>query len=345
MLRLLLGLTILLMASCATSDGSEEVVNESAGEVNVYSHRHYDIDKEIFERFQKETGIAVNVIKAKADELMQKIEMEGENSPADLLVTVDAGRLHRAIQKDLLSPINENEFNRPVPRHFVGPDRKWVALTMRSRILAYSKDRVNPEELGEIESLTDPRWKGKILVRSSSNIYNQSLMASLIVHHKKEGALEWAKGMVENFARAPKGNDRDQVKAIYAGEGDVAIVNSYYIGKLLTSENEEEVKAGESVGVYFPNPERGSHVNISGAGICKHAPNRENAVRLLNFLLSDDIQSMYSEGNHEYPVMPGAKTSDLLSSWGEFKKDQVTFSAMGALNAEAVKIFDEAGWE
>jgi len=338
----------LLFSSCSgetktESDGDSKVMESK--EVNVYSHRHYDIDKEIYKRFQEETGIKVNVIKAKADELLEKIKTEGENSPADLLVTVDAGRIHRAVQSGVLGTIDRSVLPNNLKEQYIDANNQWVALTMRARVLAYSKERVKPEDLSSMEALTDERWKDKILVRSSSNIYNQSLMASIIANAGKEQAVNWARLMVNNFAREPKGNDRDQVKAIYTGEGDVAIVNTYYIGKLLASENEEEVKAGESVNVFFPNQGRGTHINISGAGICKYAPNKGNAERLLQFLLSPEIQAMYSEGNHEYPVIEGAKLDPILKSWGEFKKDELSFSKLGELNTEAVKAFDEAGWK
>lgn len=338
-------LVLVLIVGCSSEQTDQVEDLKASAEVNVYSHRHYEIDKTIYNTFEKETGIMVNVVSAKADELIQKIMSEGENSPADVLVTVDAGRVQRAVESGVLSEMNRSIFPKGLSEQFIDQNDKWVALTMRARVLAYSKDRVKPEDLGDIEDLTNEKWKGKILARSSSNIYNQSLMASLIAHSDRNTALEWTKGIVSNFARDPKGNDRDQVKAIYAGEGDVAIVNSYYIGKLLSSDNEEEVKAGNSVGVYFPNQERGTHVNISAAGICKHSPNRANAEKLIQFLLRDEIQTMYSEGNHEYPVIDGAKLDPILSTWGDFKKDELPFSILGQLNTEAVKVFDEGGWK
>ncbi|MEM7163248.1 MAG: Fe(3+) ABC transporter substrate-binding protein [Bacteroidota bacterium] len=327
-----------------TSSDQEAKKSEDVQEVNVYSHRHYDIDKEIYAKFQEETGIKVNVIKAKADELLEKIKTEGENSPADLLVTVDAGRIQRAVESGVLDKINRSTLPSGLNEQYIDQNDQWVALTMRARVLAYSNERVNPEDLSTMEALADEQWKGRVLARSSSNIYNQSLMASLIAHDGQEGAIKWAEGMVNNFARTPKGNDRDQVKAIYAGEGDVAIVNTYYIGKLLTSDNPEEVNAGKAVNIFFPNQERGTHINISAAGICKYSPNASNAQKLLEFLLSPEIQGMYSEGNHEYPVIESATLDPILAAWGEFKKDSLSFTRLGQLNTEAVKAFDTAGW-
>ena len=351
MKNFLYALIALLFIACSGGDqgsnGNEEDKEEvsESKEVNLYSHRHYDIDAQIYKRFEEETGIKVNVIKAKADELLEKIKTEGENSPADILVTVDAGRLHRAVESGVLSPMDPSIFPSALNKQYIDANNLWVALTLRARLIAYSKERVDPSSLSTMEDLADPKWKGKILVRSSSNLYNQSLMASIIAHDGTEKASSWAENVVANFAREPKGNDRDQVKAIYAGEGDIAIVNSYYIGKLLSSTEEAEVKAGESVGVFFPNQERGTHVNISGAGICKHAPNRKNAEALIKFLLSEDIQGMYSEGNHEYPVIESAQLDPILAEWGSFNKDSLSFGTLGKLNTEAVKVFDRAGWK
>ena len=339
-----LGLVI-IFSSCSSEQQNQVKTNKASSEVNIYSHRHYEIDKTIYQKFEETSGIKVNVVQAKADELIQKIQSEGENSPADLLVTVDAGRIHRAVESGILSDIDRSHLPESMNEQYIDANNKWVALTMRARVLAFSNNRVDPKDLSTIEDLASEKWKGKVLVRSSSNIYNQSLMASEIAHNGEEEAQKWAEGLVANFARDPKGNDRDQVKAIYAGEGDVAIVNTYYIGKLLASENEEEVKAGKSVSVFFPNQERGTHINISGAGICKHAPNRENALLLLKYLLTPGIQAMYSEGNHEYPVIEAASLDPILAEWGDFKKDELSFTKLGELNTKAVKVFDKAGWK
>ncbi len=329
-----------------TPDTTDTTATVEEQEVNVYTHRHYDADQQLFDKFTETTGIKVNVVKAKADELMVRLETEGENSPADLLVTVDAGRLVQAKEKGVLQSIHSDVLEQNIPENLRDEDGYWYGQTIRARIVVYAKDRVTPEMLTTYEDLTNPQWKGKLLTRSSENIYNQSLMASLIVHHGEERAKAWAEEVVANMARAPKGNDRDQVKAIAAGQGDIAIVNTYYIGKLLNSDDEAEVAAGEGVGIFFPNQnDRGAHINISGAGVTKYAPNKENAIKLLEFLSGNDAQRVFAEANYEYPVKPGVEYSSLLQSWGEFKADSISLSLLGINNSAAVKLFDEAGWK
>ena len=319
---------------------------EQSNEVNVYTHRHYEVDQELFNRFTDETGIKVNVINASADELIQRLETEGENSPADVLITVDAGRLNRAHERGLLQPVTSAYLQTAIPSQYREPDGHWFGFTNRARIIAYAKDRVNPADISTYEDLADPKWKGKVLIRSSENVYNQSLLASIIIANGSEQALEWANGVVSNFARSPKGSDRDQVKAIASGEGDLAVVNTYYIGLLLNSDNEEERKAGESVGLIFPNQEgRGTHVNISGAGVAAHAPNKENAIKLLEFLAHEHAQELLAKANFEYPINENVKKADLLENWGDFRKDGVNLGSLGQYNTEAVKIFDQAGWQ
>ena len=314
--------------------------------VNVYSHRHYKADQELFEQFERQTGVKVNVIKASADELINRMQQEGENCPADVLITVDAGRLFRAKEMGLLQPLISMVINQNVPQPYRDDANHWFGLTRRARVFAYSKDRVKPSELSTYEALTDEKWRGRVLVRSSSNIYNQSLLASMIANGGKEKAKSWAAGMVANMARPPKGNDRDQVKAIAQGLGDVAIVNTYYIGKLLESDNEEEQKAGAAVGIFFPKNSKGkTHVNISGIGIARYAPNIGNAMRFAEFLTSAEAQRKFAVANHEYPVNPEIPASELLDSWGTFEGDEAPFEAFGVYNSNAVKIFDEVGWK
>jgi len=232
--------------------------------------------KRFFKLFEKQNDIKLNVVNASADELIQKMKLEGKQSPADVLITVDAGRLYRAKSEGLLQPISNTLIDSIVPANLRDTDKQWVGLTKRARVIAYSKDRVDPNDLSTYEDLTSDKWKNKILVRSSSNIYNQSLLASLISNQGEDFAENWADGLVENMARSPKGNDRDQVKAVANNEGDLAIVNTYYIGKLLNSEDESELKAGNSVGIFFPNQDTsGTHVNVSGIGVAKYAPHKE----------------------------------------------------------------------
>lgn len=313
--------------------------------VNVYTHRHYDADQQLYDKFTESTGIKVNVVSASADELIQKLELEGENSPADILITVDAGRLNWAEERALLQSVESEVLNTNIPDKFRDPEGYWFGLTFRARIFAYSKERVNPEELSSYEALTEPQWKGRVLTRSSENVYNQSLLASIIAHHGQEGAEKWAAGLLANMARSPKGSDRDQVKAVASGEGDVAIVNTYYIGIMLNDENEEERKAAEKVGIYFPNQnDRGTHINISGAGVTRYAPNKENAIKLIEFLSGPESQKVLANINFEYPVNPSVEVSDLLKSWGSFKADEINLSVLGDNNKDAVVIFDKVGW-
>lgn len=326
--------------SCTSSPKSE------VQEVNVYTHRHYEADQQLFDKFTEATGIKVNVVSASADELIQKLELEGSSSPADVLITVDAGRLSRAEKKGLLQNVTSSVLEENIPAKYRSPEGFWFGLTYRARIVAYSKDRVDPATLSTYEELASAQWKGKILTRSSDNIYNQSLLASIIEANGEEAATAWAAGVLANMARAPKGSDRDQVKAVAAGEGDLAIVNTYYIGGMLTSEEEEVRKAAEQVGIFFPNQEgRGTHVNISGAGVTKYAPNKANAIKLIEFLSEKDAQYLLANINYEYPVNPGVELPELLKAWGEFKSDDINLKVLGDLNEAAVKVFDRVGWK
>lgn len=338
----------MIATSCMGDASTNKNVSEKLEkkEITLYTHRHYEADKEIFKSFADKTGIQVNVVKASADELIQKLQNEGSQSPADLLITDDAGRLVRAKKKGLLQSIESKKLNEAVPSRLRDEDNQWFALTKRARIVVYNKSKVKPEELSTYEALTDEKWRGRLLVRASSNIYNQSLLASIIANTDKESAKVWAGGVVRNMARAPKGNDRDQVKAILSNQGDLAIINTYYLGKLINSKDSNEVRAGNAVGVFFPNQEnRGSHINISGIGITKHAPNKELAAQFIEYLLSKEVQEKFAQANYEYPVNPKAEISDLLKSWGEFKEDQLPLSKLGELNKWAVVIFDEVAWD
>ncbi|MBA6154393.1 Fe(3+) ABC transporter substrate-binding protein [Gelidibacter maritimus] len=328
-----------LVVACGDSKPKKE-------EVNVYTHRHYKADDELFTKFTEETGIKVNIVNASADELIQRLETEGENSSADILITVDAGRLYRAQSKDLLQPVRSEVLEANIAPEFREKEGHWYGMTYRARIIAYAKDRVNPEDIKTYEDLTDPKWKGKIVIRSSENVYNQSLLASIILADGEEKAKEWAEGVVANMARNPKGSDRDQVKAVASGEADIAVVNTYYIGLLINDENVEERKAGESVGIIFPNQDgRGTHVNVSGIGVTKYAPNKDNAIKLMEFLSGDEAQQVLANLNYEYPINPNAVKADILKTWGDFKADTVELYKLGEYNSKAVMIFDEAGWK
>lgn len=319
-----------------------------SNEVNLYSQRHYDVDKMLFERFEELTDIKVNVVKANADELLERLKNEGENTPADLFISVDAGKLHKASNLGLLQKISSSTILDNISDDLEDKSGYWVPMTYRSRILVYSKERVQADELSTYSALLEDKWKNRILVRSSSNAYNQALLSSIVANKGPEVASEWAAKLVANFARDPKGSDRDQVKAIASGQGDVAIVNSYYIGLLLSSDDEEQFKAGEAVGVFFPNQgedESGAHINISGIGLTKHAKNKENALKLIEFLTDVEAQTTYSITSFEYAVNPNAKQSDIVSAWGDFKRDTLDLNLLGVHRAEAIEIFDNSGWK
>ena len=342
----LIGAVFALVASMsAFGAGNDESPASGGGEVNIYSHRHYSTDDELYRLFEEETGISVNILQASADELIARLEREGDASPADILFTVDAGRLGRAKDLGLLQPIESPQLARNVPPHLRDSDGYWYGLTRRARVIVYHKDRVDAADLSTYEALTDPEWRGRVLIRSSSNIYNQSLLASMIANDGQAAARTWAAGMVDNMARTPAGGDTDQIKAVAAGEGDVAIVNTYYVGRLQASESAEDRSVAEAVGVFFPNQDgRGAHVNVSGAGVTAHAPNRANAIRLLEFLSGTEAQYLYATANHEYPVHANVAADPALAGWGEFVSDDLGLQILGELNSDATRIFDEVGW-
>ncbi len=334
-----------LASACSgTKQNSEEKTEEKV--VNLYSHRHYDADKELYKKFEETTGIKVNIVQASADELITRMEAEGQDSPADLLLTVDAGRLHRAHEKGLLQPINSEVLNQNIPSKYREPEGHWFGLTYRARIVVYDKDKVDPSQLSTYEDLTDPKWKGKIMIRSSGSIYNQSLLASIVAANGADGAKKWASGVMANMARDPQGSDRDQMKSIVAGLGEIAIVNTYYLGLLLNSSDPEEVKVGEQMKVFYPNQNgRGAHINVSGIGVAKYAPNKENAIKLIEFLSGQEAQKVFAQINYEFPVNPKNQASALLQSWGAFKADDLNLAELGKNNRNAVMIFDEVGWK
>ena len=322
--------------------------NKKSNEINLYSQRHYTVDKKQYENFEKLTGIKVNVVKANADELIERLKNEGENSPADLFITVDAGKLFRAKDLGLLQKVTNPKITKNIDPSLIDKDGFWVPITYRARILVYSNDRVNKDELSTYQNLTNEKWKNRILVRSSSNAYNQALMSSIVANEGTEAAEQWASGLVENFSRDPKGSDRDQVKAIAAGQGDVAIVNSYYIGLLLSSSKQEELKAGKAVSVFFPNQgenESGTHINVSGIGLTKYSPNKENALRLIEYLTSKEAQKLYINTSFEYPVNPNVEPAEIVKNWGEFRRDSLDLNLLGKFRKEAILVFDKSGWK
>lgn len=329
-----------------TKDEVKDETTKSTGEVNIYSARHYDSDKLINENFEKDTGIKVNVVEGKAEELIERLEREGESSEADLFITVDGGVLNTAKEKDLLQESSSETILSQVPEKFRDSDNQWIGLSTRARVIAYSKERVKPEQLSTYEDLTSEKWKGKVLARPSSSLYNQSLLASFIILDGEEKAKEWAAGIVNNFAREPNGNDRDQAKAIVAGEGDVAIMNTYYMGLLANSEDPEEVKVADSVGLFFPNQDSsGAHINISGVGVTKNSKNKENAITFIEYITAEKAQTEISNTNFEFPVNDKAEMPELLKSFGDFKAQDIDFSKLGEYNKRATEILNEVGWK
>lgn len=317
----------------------------NAQEVNIYSARQENLIEPILNRFTEQTGIQVNLITGGADELIQRLDLEDDNSPADILLTVDVGRLHRAKQMDLLQPVESEVLRNQVPAQYRDPDNTWFAMSLRSRVIVYNRDTVDPEELSTYEDLASDKWDDSICVRSSSNIYNQSLVASMISHNGVEATEEWANALVDNMARDPQGGDRDQISAVAVGQCDLAIVNSYYLGGMLNSPVEQQREIAEEVALFWPNQQgRGAHMNISGAGLTRSAPNPENGVRLMEFLVSDEAQRWYAETNNEYPIRDDVEVSETLQSWGDFKADQLELEQLGIHNAEAVRLMDRVGW-
>ncbi len=318
----------------------------NAQEVTLYSHRHYEADDKLYEKFTKATGIKVNVVKASADALIERIKAEGKESPADLLIAADAGRLVRAQDAGILQSATSAKLEKQVPKNMRDEEGHWYGFTVRSRVLIYSKDRIKPSQLSTYEDLADPKWKGKLLARSSSNIYNQSLLASIIANNGKQGAAKWAAAVRKNMARPPEGSDRDQMRAVAAGIGDVAIANTYYVGLLVNSSNPKDREVAEKVGVFFPNQSgRGAHVNISGGGVVKWSKNKANAIKLLEFLTGSEAQNQFPVTTYEFPLEVSSTDSPLLKSWGKFKADSLALSELGKLNAEAVKVFALANWK
>ncbi len=311
------------------------------GEVNIYSYRQPFLIKPMLNAFTQQTGIKTNVVFAPKG-MIERLKREGRNSPADMILTVDIGRINDAVAADVLQPVKSNKLLANIPPHNRDPDGLWYALTRRARIVYASRERVKPGELSTYEGLADSRWKGRICIRSSQHVYNVALLASLVAHHGEAKAEEWAKGLKANLARKPQGNDRAQVKAIHAGECDISLGNSYYMGKMLT--NEKQIAWAESVNIIFPNQkDRGAHMNISGAGVTKHSPNKANAIKLLEFLSDDLAQKMYAEQNFEYPVKPGVPWSGLVESWGRFKADNLDMIKVAKNRATAIKVFDRVG--
>ncbi|RLJ41540.1 iron(III) transport system substrate-binding protein [Litoreibacter meonggei] len=317
----------------------------AADELNLYSARHYDTDERLYSDFTKATGITINRIEGKADELLTRMKAEGANSPADILITVDTSRLKRAKDAGVLQSVDSDVLEAAVPANLQDSDNQWFGVSQRARIIFYDKAAVaNPP--ATYADLADPAYKGMVCIRSSSNTYNQTLLASIVEHEGEEAAKAWAQGVVDNMARAPQGGDTDQLRGIVSGECAIAVSNTYYFARAIRTDVDGVSADIERIGWVFPDQNgNGAHVNLSGAGIAKHAPNRENAVKFMEYLVSEQAQSYFADGNDEYPVVAGFKGNAAVQKLGEFKADEVDLSAVATKLPVALEIFNQVGWE
>ncbi|MEN9855529.1 MAG: hypothetical protein RLZZ157_655 [Pseudomonadota bacterium] len=339
-----LGLVVFALAAC---DGQNPAATARKGEINVYSARHYDSDQILYDLFENETKIQVNRLEMKGDLLLERMKAEGDKSPADVVLLVDAGNFYRAEQAGLFQSVNDPELQAAIPANLVGKDNHWFGFAKRARVIAYDKASIQPAQVATYEALADPALKGKICVRPSSNIYNLSLLASLIDLWGPAKAEAWAKGVVANFARPPEGADTDQLKAIADGKCAVSLVNHYYAVRMQRSSDPKDKAAAAKIGLSFPNQaSSGTHVNISGGAMAAHAPNKANALAFLTFLASPEAQTIFAQANDEFPVVKDAKldNSELTALVG-FKEAATPMAALGENQAEAQKLFDRAGWK
>lgn len=329
------------LALAAASLGSAQAQEKL---LNLYSARHYQTDEALYDGFTRQTGIAIKRLEGKEDELLERIRNEGANSPADVLLTVDAARLAAAHEMGLFSAVQSKILDTRIPAHLRTTD--WFSFSTRARVIIYAKGVVKPEEVRNYSDLADPRLKGKVCTRSGSHPYNLSLMASIIAHQGEAKAEQWAKGVVANFARPPKGGDTDQIRAVAAGECAVALSNTYYLARLMRSDKAEDRKTMEKVGVVWPDQQgSGAHINVSGGGVLKNAPHREAAVRFLEYLSSDEAQRYFADGNNEWPVVAGVKVANpALAELGKFKADSMPVGSLAMYRAKAQIIFDRAGF-
>ncbi|WP_454720367.1 MULTISPECIES: Fe(3+) ABC transporter substrate-binding protein [Cupriavidus] len=334
-------LTVFAAAALPLAASAQEKV------LNLYTARHYQTDEALYANFTRQTGIKVNRIEGQEDPLLERIRSEGANSPADVFITVDIGRLWRAQQAGVFAPLRSSVLESRVPANYRDPGGDWFGFSARARVIAYNKDVVKPGDIKSYEDLADPRWKGKLCIRSSGHVYNLSLMSSLIAHDGEARTEQWARGVVANLARAPKGGDTDQLKAVAAGECDLAVANTYYIARILKSTKPEDKAVADKLGVLWPNQaSQGVHMNISGGGMLKHAPNKESARAFLEYLASDEAQRYFADGNNEWPVVPGVKVSNpALEALGSFKADKINVAELGKYQPQAQKLADKAGYK
>jgi iron(III) transport system substrate-binding protein len=315
--------------------------------VNIYSSRHYQTDEALYANFTKATAIKVNRIEGGEDALIERIRNEGPRSPADVLITVDAGRLWRAEQLGLFQRVKSAVLESRIPANLRDPSGQWYGFSQRARVIAYNKDKVKPGEIQTYEELADAKWKGRVCMRSSTNIYNLSLMGALIDHLGEQKAEAWAKSVRANLAQEPKGGDSDQLKAVAAGQCDVTVSNQYYYARLARSDKADERQAAERLGIVLPNQKTwGTHVNISGGGVLKQAPNREAAVKFLEYLVSDEAQRYFADGNNEWPVVASVKLDNpVLNALGDFKRDPLNVAVLGRNQPNSQKLYDRVAWK
>jgi iron(III) transport system substrate-binding protein len=315
------------------------------GEVNIYSSRHYDTDERLYSDFEDATGITINRIEGNADELIARMQAEGRNSPADILLTVDTSRLERAKDAGVLQPIESAVLEARVPGYLQDAENEWFGFSQRSRIIFYDKQDVT-EPPATYQDLADPKYKGQVCIRSGTNAYMQTLLAALVEHMGEEAARDWAAGVVANFARDPQGGDTDQLRGIVSGECDVVLSNTYYFARAIRTEVDGLSDSRDMIGWVFPNQDgTGAHMNLSGGGVAVHAPNKDNAIKFLEYLASDQAQKYFSAGNDEYPAVPGVGLSPSVAELGFFKPDDVDLSAVAKQIPTAQKIFNEVGWK
>lgn len=331
--------SLLVSALCVATQAMAE------GDVNIYSSRHYDNDEQLYAGFEAATGIRVNRIEGEADELIARMSAEGENSPADVVLTVDVGRIWRADEAEQLQAVDSDYLDARIPAHLRHPDGHWFGFSQRARIIFYAKDRVENPPLTYAD-LADPAYEGQVCIRSSSNIYNQSLLGSVIAHEGEEAAKAWAAGVVKNMARDPQGGDTDQLRGIVSGECDIAVANTYYFIRAIVDEVEGVTEGLDNIGFVFPNQSTtGAHVNIAAAGVATHAPNRDNAVKFLEYLAGPEAQEYFANQNNEYPAVAGVPLSEGPAKLGLFRQDDINLAKLGENQPLAQKIFNEVGWE
>ncbi|MEM9220708.1 MAG: Fe(3+) ABC transporter substrate-binding protein [Cyanobacteria bacterium P01_F01_bin.150] len=339
------GLTASQILKPRASSAQTQIAQSGGDFINLYSSRHYNTDDELYNNFQRITGIQVNLLEGKADELLERIKIEGSSSPADVFMTVDAGRLWAADQAGVFAPVSSETLKEKIPASLRHPNGHWFGFSKRARVIMYNKSTVDPSELSTYEDLASPKWRGRILIRSSSNIYNLSLVASLIATLGETATEDWARALVSNFARTPEGNDRSQIEGAASGLGDIAIANTYYLPRYAKDDDPAQQAIFDKIGVFFPNQDgRGTHVNISGAGVVATSPRKANAIKFLEYMASPVAQVFFAQGNNEYPVVEGIALDPVVAGFGSFTADTVNVNMYGQNQAAAVALMDRVGW-